>query len=85
MCTIETLDELSIKKNTSISNISSRYILEDPNVASVIIGARLGESDHINENKKIYDVNFNEEDKKLLSKSLNLLDVVPGDCGDEYR
>ena len=82
---LKTLDELSIRNNTSISNISSRYILEDPNVASVIIGARLGESDHINENKKIYDVNFSEEDKKLLSKSLNLLDVVPGDCGDEYR
>ena len=82
---LETLDELSKKNNTSISNISSRYILEDPNVASVIIGARLGESDHISDNKKIYDVNFSEEDKKLLSKSLNLLDVVPGDCGDEYR
>ena len=82
---LETLDELSIRNNTSISNISSRYILEDPNVASVIIGARLGESDHISDNKKIYDVNFSEEDKKLLSKSLNLLDVVPGNCGDEYR
>ena len=34
---------------------------------------------------QIYDVNFSEEDKKLLSKSLNLLDVVPGNCGDEYR
>ena len=50
---LETLDELSIKNNTSISNISSRYILEDPNVASVIIGARLGESNyHISDNKK---------------------------------
>ena len=53
---LETLDELAIKNNTSISNISSRYILEDPNVAAVIIGARLGESDHINDNKKIYDI-----------------------------
>ena len=73
---LETLDELAIKNNTSISNISSRYILEDPNVAAVIIGARLGESDYINDNKKIYDVNFSEEDKKLLSKSLNLLEKI---------
>ena len=82
---ISKLALLSNKKNTSIANISSRYILEDPNVASVIIGARLGENNHIEDHKKISNITLSTEEKNLISKSLNLLTRVPGDCGDEYR
>ena len=82
---LEQLDSIAKKKNTSIANISSRYILEDPNVASVIIGARLGENNHIEDHKKISNITLSTEEKNLISKSLNLLTRVPGDCGDEYR
>ncbi|MDA8704310.1 MAG: aldo/keto reductase [Dehalococcoidales bacterium] len=82
---LEQLDLIAKKKNTSIANISSRYILEDPNVASVIIGARLGENNHIEDHKKIPNITLSSEEKNLISKSLNLLSRVPGDCGDEYR
>lgn len=82
---LEQLDLIAEKKNTSIANISSRYILEDPNVASVIIGARLGENNHIEDHKKISNITLSLEEKNLISKSLNLLKRVPGDCGDEYR
>ena len=82
---LEQLDSIAEKKNTSIANISSRYILEDPNVASVIIGARLGENNHIEDHKKISNITLSTEEKNLISKSLNLLTRVPGDCGDEYR
>ena len=82
---LEQLDSIAEKKNTSIANISSRYILEDPNVASVIIGARLGENNHIEDHKKISNITLSLEEKNLISKSLNLLNRVPGDCGDEYR
>ncbi len=82
---LEQLDSIAKKKNTSIANISSRYILEDPNVASVIIGARLGENNHIEDHKKISNITLSAEEKNLISKSLNLLTRVPGDCGDEYR
>ena len=82
---LEQLDSIAKKKNTSIANISSRYILEDPNVASVIIGARLGENNHIEDHKKISKITLSLEEKVLISKSLNLLNRVPGDCGDEYR
>ena len=82
---LEQLDSIAKKKNTSIANISSRYILEDPNVASVIIGARLGENNHIEDHKKISNITLSLEEKNLISKSLNLLNRVPGDCGDEYR
>ena len=82
---LEQLNSIAEKKNISIANISSRYILEDPNVASVIIGARLGENNHIEDHKKISNITLSLEEKNLISKSLNLLNRVPGDCGDEYR
>ena len=82
---LQQLNLIANKKNTSIANIASRYILEDPNVASVIIGARLGENNHVNEHKEIIDINLSVSEKELISKSLNLLKKVPGDCGDEYR
>ena len=82
---LEQLDSIAKKKNTSIANISSRYILEDPNVASVIIGARLGENNHIEDHKEISNITLSTEENNLISKSLNLLTRVPGDCGDEYR
>ena len=82
---LEQLDSIAKKKNSNIANISSRYILEDPNVASVIIGARLGENNHIEDHKKISNITLSAEEKNLISKSLNLLTRVPGDCGDEYR
>ena len=54
-------------------------------MASVIIGARLGENNHIEDHKKISNITLSAEEKNLISKSLNLLTRVPGDCGDEYR
>ena len=79
------LDLIANQNNTSIANIASRYILEDSNVASVIIGARLGENNYIEEHKKILNIKLSKSDKELIAKSLNLFNKVPGDCGDEYR
>jgi len=54
----------------------------------VIIGARLGIADHIEDNSKIFDLKLDQNDISLIStitsKSNDLFDVI-GDCGDEYR
>ena len=42
------------KHGVSMANVACRYILEQPNVGGIIIGARLGESDHIQDNLKIF-------------------------------
>jgi hypothetical protein len=57
-------------------------------VAGVIIGARLGITEHIEENSKVFDLKIDQDDILLIStvteKSNNLFDTI-GDCGDEYR
>jgi aryl-alcohol dehydrogenase-like predicted oxidoreductase len=40
------LDAIARKHGVSISNVATRWVLEQPAVAAVIIGARLGESEH---------------------------------------
>ena len=51
------LDSISKKHNCSIANIATRFILDKPQVAGVIIGARLGISDHREDNSKVFKLN----------------------------
>ena len=82
------LDSISKKHNCSIANIATRFILDKPQVAGVIIGARLGISDHREDNSKVFELKLDQDDISLISsvtsKSNDLFDVI-GDCGDEYR
>ena len=59
-----------------------------PEVASSMIGVRLGISEHLQDSKKIFNLQLDEEDKALINevseKGRDLLKVI-GDCGDEYR
>ncbi|MFT4959632.1 MAG: aryl-alcohol dehydrogenase-like predicted oxidoreductase/enamine deaminase RidA [Paracoccaceae bacterium] len=71
------------KHNVSLSNVATRWVLEQSSVAGVIIGARLGERNHMADNARLFSFALDAEDHQLLSK--NFTDAVPGDCGDEYR
>ena len=85
---LSVLDSIAQKHNASIPNISTRYVLDKPAVSAVIVGARLGISEHITDNLKTFDVSLDEEDhlkiNSVLDKSKNLFESI-GDCGDEYR
>ena len=48
------MSEIANKYEVSISNVAVRYIADKPAVAAVIIGARLGTSEHIATNQAIY-------------------------------
>ena len=82
---LQTLNKVAQKHKTSIANISSRFVLENPNVAAVIIGARLGENSHIEAHTDLLNLSFEEEDIKTLEKVISKLTPIPGNCGDEYR
>lgn len=73
------------KQATSIANIASRYMLEQPAVGGVIIGARLSVSEHIQENVNLFSFSLDAESKKIIKQALGSLQSIPGDCGDEYR
>lgn len=82
---LKTVKQIADKHHVSIANISSRYILENPEVASIIIGARLGESEHIEDNKRILNIDLDLEDLELIKNAQQKLKPIIGDCGDEYR
>lgn len=82
---LKMVKQIANKYGVSIANIASRYVLENPNVAAVIVGARLGERNHIADNKKILQIDLGPEDISTLKEALKNLQPIPGNCGDEYR
>ncbi|MBA4460533.1 MAG: aldo/keto reductase [Nitrosopumilaceae archaeon] len=85
---LQTLSQISQKHQCSIANVATSYILQKPTVVGVIIGARLGISEHIDDNKQVFRINLDSQDKsEILSvteKSNDLFELI-GDCGSEYR
>ena len=83
-----TLKGIGDKNSVSIANVAVRYILDRPTVAGVIVGARLGLTDHREDNARVFHFALDEEDldhiEAVLRHSHNLFDLI-GDCGDEYR
>jgi aryl-alcohol dehydrogenase-like predicted oxidoreductase/enamine deaminase RidA (YjgF/YER057c/UK114 family) len=73
------------KHGASLSNVATRWVLEQSAVAAIIVGARLGESEHRADNLKLFDFALDEEDNATLSKAFAGTRRIPGDCGDEYR
>ena len=73
------------KHSVSISNVACRHILDTPHVAAVIIGARLGEKEHIEDNARIASLRLDDDDRRALRDVLTTLSPIAGDCGDEYR
>ena len=69
----------------SIATIASAYIKQQPAVGAVIIGARMGVSEHISENKKVLDIHLSNTELAQINAVLAKGQTIPGDCGDEYR
>ena len=82
------LDGIAKKHHVSIANVATRYILDKPEVAGVIIGVRLGIAEHMAENCRVFDMKLDSDDndkiKAVICKSQDLFALI-GDCGDEYR
>jgi len=86
---LTTLKEIAQKHGgVSIANVATRYILDKPVVAGVIIGARLGITNHIDENVHVFDLVLSNDDinsiEEVCRRSNDLFETI-GDCGDEYR
>ena len=85
---LSTLNAIAKKHQCSIANVATRFVLDKPQVAGVIIGARLGIAEHREDNARVFGVKLDEKDissiNSVTTKSNDLFDVI-GDCGDEYR
>ena len=82
------LRRIADRHQVSIAQVGVRYVLERPAVAGVIVGTRLGLSEHIADNQRVFDFILDASDyaelEKVLVKSRDLMAEI-GDCGDEYR
>jgi len=77
--------KIARKHKVSIANVATRWVLEQPAVAAVIVGARLGEREHRADNLKLFAFALDDEDRALLADAFARTKRIPGDCGDEYR
>jgi aryl-alcohol dehydrogenase-like predicted oxidoreductase len=86
---LSTLKDIAQKLDgVSIANVAIRYILDRPAVASVIIGARLGIANHIDDNAHVFNLVLSKDNinsiEEVCRRSNDLFETI-GDCGDEYR
>ena len=73
------------RHGVSIANVATRWVLDHPAVAAVIVGARLGEREHRHDNRRCFAFAFDDRDRAELDAALAAARPIPGDCGDEYR
>lgn len=79
------LNQTADTYEVSMANVASRFILDQPAVGAVIIGARLGESQHIQNNQALKNLELDSNDRQTIKSAIDDLTPIPGDCGDEYR
>jgi aryl-alcohol dehydrogenase-like predicted oxidoreductase/enamine deaminase RidA (YjgF/YER057c/UK114 family) len=76
---------VAARHGVSIANIATRWVLDQPAVGAVIIGARLGQREHIADTVRVFSFALTDADRTELDEARAALTSIPGDCGDEYR
>lgn len=92
---LETLSSVAEKhgEGISLTNVASRWVLQQPAVGAVIVGNRLGVSSHAVENLNVFKFELDKDDIAAIDKvalgesGLKTRAVFDnlGDCGNEYR
>ena len=85
---LTTLNAVAAQHGATTANVAVRSILDRPAVAGVIVGVRLGVTEHLGDNAGVFDISLREEEREqiqVVTSKANDLFAVIGDCGDEYR
>ncbi|KAJ4376335.1 hypothetical protein N0V83_001618 [Neocucurbitaria cava] len=83
---LKTLKEIACKHNVSISNVATRWVLDFDYVGAVIVGTRMGVSEHADENLAAFGWRLDASDQTAIqivldrSKRDQLIELL-GDCG----
>ncbi|KAH8671690.1 aldo/keto reductase [Xylariales sp. PMI_506] len=87
---LSTLDTIGKKHNVNISNVATRWVLDFGYVGAVIVGARMGVSEHTEDNLASFGWSLDQADRDSIedilkrSRRLEMFEAM-GDCGGEYR
>lgn len=87
---LQTLRSIADLHSVDISNVSTRWVLQRPEVGIVIVGSRLGLSSNTEANLNAFTFELTEEDltkidEAALGARAKALFEAIGDCGTEYR
>jgi aryl-alcohol dehydrogenase-like predicted oxidoreductase/enamine deaminase RidA (YjgF/YER057c/UK114 family) len=82
---LDALARVARKHGVSIANVATRWVLEQQAVGAIIVGARLGESEHRADNLALFSFALDTEDHRMIDVALEGTRPIPGDCGQEYR
>jgi aryl-alcohol dehydrogenase-like predicted oxidoreductase len=87
---LQVLSGIASKRGVSIANVATRWVLDFPYVGAVIVGCRMGVSDHSNESLACFGWTLDDSDRQsidvVLAKSnREAMFRDMGDCGAEYR
>ncbi|KAI2617788.1 aldo/keto reductase [Hypoxylon sp. NC1633] len=90
---LKRLSAAAHKHSVSIPNVATRWVLQQRAVGAVIVGTRLGVSDRVDDNLRVFGFELDEEDMAGIDESAlgssgertRALFERLGDCGHEYR
>ena len=82
---LNVLNAVARNHGVSVSNVATTWVLGHEAVRATIIGARLGETEHRDDNLRALDLRPDAEEHAAIDAALAELAEIPGDCGDEYR
>ena len=77
---LATLKRIAEKHDVSITNVATRYVLERPQVASIILGAR--NVDHLKDSLRMFSFELDDEDYAAIRSVQSRL---TGPVGDVYE
>ncbi|MGE3507575.1 MAG: aldo/keto reductase, partial [Vicinamibacterales bacterium] len=82
------LQVIGRRHGVGITTVAVRWVLDRPAVAGAILGRRLGLSDHREEDRGVFTLVLDDEDRARIdavhAQSRDLFESI-GDCGAEYR
>lgn len=88
---LQTLRDIATKHSVpGISNVATRWVLDHDYVGAVIVGARMGISDHSDANLATFGWHLDGQDHEAIesvlmkSRRKEVFELL-GDCGAEYR
>ena len=68
---LRAISEVATRHGVSMANVATRWVLDQPAVAAVIVGARLSESEHRGDNLRIFSFDLDTADRAQIDEALD--------------
>jgi aryl-alcohol dehydrogenase-like predicted oxidoreductase/enamine deaminase RidA (YjgF/YER057c/UK114 family) len=82
---LRVLGSVARRYGVSMANVACRWVLDQPAVGGIIVGARLGQTEHVADTRRLFGFALDPAARSELDAAAAALRPIPGDSGDEYR